>query len=182
MMAPMKTKGTLLLLTFCLLLAALVAAPQARGANNQEISVGIRDHGKISGFSEYPFKRNDLSYALAYGYEEESGMWQFVVDYAPKPRASGTADFAITPGLNLVFKDRFYRGGLGVMKTYVKDDMAKDNWTKFYWQWMFGVDIPIGSWFSIDAYAYYPFTDWSKFFNKFDYNAFELGVWFAFHF
>jgi hypothetical protein len=84
----------------------------------------------------------------------------------------------ITPEINLVFKDKIYRLGIGAIKSYITKDDTK-LWGDTCFQVCTGLEIPLFSSVSIDLYGYYVFDDWGKIQefadNSFEYSA-SLGV------
>jgi hypothetical protein len=170
----MQSRLTFVWLAVAALAIAPPLLPSARGGH--AVVFGVREHGTLENFDEYPFESGDLSLRAAYEYHDGPAFWQVGVDYSLDPSRSGTADFAITPQLNLLFKDKLFCGGLGVLKTYFADDAAEDEWTPFYWQWILGLKVPLGKWFTLDVYALYPFEKWGNFFSDFDLSTFEFGL------
>jgi hypothetical protein len=136
------------------------------------LGVGVRTHALSSTFEDYPYDDGDLSYGIAYEYHESAAYWQLGVDFADNANRTNTIDTVITPQLNLIFKDNIWRGGAGILGSYItyssEDPEAEDEWTDLYYQFLLGISIPVGS-IAIDVFAAYPFADWG------DLGDFEAG-------
>jgi hypothetical protein len=180
-----------------LMLGTLVAAASALCLAAEEqgqhgISVGIREHSdrKPKDISQYyPFETGHLSYCAAYEYHAEVAYWQVAVDWSPLPGVEA-ASYSITPQINLIFKDRFYRGGFGLLRTYssgkwepTEESEGEEvgKWTPFYWQFILGVSIPLPGRFALDVFGFYPFRKF-KHLDDFEWDDFELGAWVSFVF
>lgn len=168
----MKTYTRFLIASFMAVSMVATAARAGAPTSESAFGVGVRSHSLHSVFEELPYDDGDLSYGLAYEYHEGSAYWQLAVDYSTDASRTNTVDTVITPQLNLIFKDRFYRGGLGVLSSYITysgdDPSLKDDWTDVYYQFLLGISIPAGS-LAIDVMAAYPFADWG------DLGDFEAG-------
>jgi len=143
------------------------------------LSLGVRQHVDHSVYTELPFDDGDLSYGIAYEIHEEQAFWQLAVEYAPDISSTNSVDFVLTPQLNLICKDRCWRGGVGVLMTYIAGD-DDDDWTDLYWQLMFGIQLD-STRPEIDVFAYYPFEKWSDI-GDFDGKDVEFGLWLCFPF
>ena len=159
----------------------ILACPNTPAQDRNAVTGGVRWHAEHSVFSDLPFGKGDLSYALGYEYHEGMALWQICADYAPDLSGTNKANYAITPQLNLLFKDKIWRAGLGVLDTYVssKDD-AHNGWTSIYWQFIAGIDVPIKK-FSLGASVFYPFAHWGEL-DRFDYRDLDYGVSLSYHF
>ena len=73
------------------------------------------------------------------------------------------------------------QGGLGILSTYTKNSVGKDGWMDLYWQWVLGLNVPLGSRLSIQANAYYVFESWSRL-NKFAFDDVEFGGFLTYKF
>jgi len=168
-------KRTMLpLIAICFSLLAHTASVNAEN----RFSVGVRRHADHSVYTELPFDDGDLSYGIAYEIHEEQAYWQLAVEYAPDISGTNPVDFAVTPQLNLLFKDRCWLGGLGVLTSYVAGDDG-DEWTDLYWQFIFGLQLGTSRKPEIDVLAYYPFENWSDI-GDFDAQDIEFGLWLCF--
>ncbi len=123
-----------------------------------KITAGVRLHDEFPGLPELPVEKDDLSYELMYEYHEGIGLWQIGAGYMPGPR-DDRFNYLITPQVNLIFKDRIYRLGSGIMKTYVESDSGS-SWTDLYWQVIAGLGFSFGDHFGLDIYAHYVIENW----------------------
>ncbi len=48
----------------------------------------------------------------------------------------------MTPLLNLIVKDNYFRGGMGVRATYVETGDGSE-WIDPYWQFLLGLNLPL---------------------------------------
>lgn len=149
-----------------------VASASAAGMN--ALAVGARYHVASVVLPELPYDDGDLSYGVAYELHEENAFWQLAVSGAPELNGNVEADYVITPELNLILKDRMFRGGVGIMDSYVETPVDSE-WTDLYYQLILGLSAPIRK-VNVAVYAYYPFADWDKL-NEFDWEDVEFGVW-----
>ena len=122
------------------------------------ISFGGKYHFDYAWFDEIPIEEGDYSYQLFYEMHNNFAYWQIGGSYTPGPDDDRFDDI-ITPQINLIAKDRFYRIGMGALMSNVKIDGDSD-WTRVYWQVIFGVGIPLGDSLSIDLYGHYLFKHW----------------------
>lgn len=144
------------------------------------LSVGTRLHMDHSVFESLPFSDDDLTYLVTYEFHEGEGLWQLGLGYTPEPGKDTSVDAVWTPQVNLIFKDRFWRGGIGVLTSYIESD--KDNqWMDLYWQFIVGIHIPFSWRIGLDVNSYYVFEDWGKI-GKFDGRDIEFGVLLNFKF
>ena len=154
-----------------------------------KVALGGRMYGKNTAFSELLHGEGDISYGAAYEYHERFAYWQVALQYSPDPtkvveNEDGTelqADSIYTPEINLIAKDegRIWRGGIGILRSYQTGE-GLDDWTDFYWQFIFGIQIPVAR---VDAglYANYVFKDWGKFYD-FDADAIDFSLWLSLSF
>lgn len=151
-----------------LVVATVATASTARTAKHRfgktmegpshRLAIGAQGHTRIDAFTDRALDKGDISYTMLYEYHEGIGLWQLGAGYAP---SVDDADYVITPQINLIIKDRFYRLGSGAVMSYVKRDGDRD-WTDVYWQVLAGVSIPLGSRFSVDVYGHYVFEKWNE--------------------
>ena len=170
-----------------LILHVLEPAGEAKGKS--QFSVGLRQHVDHSDFDEYPFDNDTLSYGAAYEYHDKSAFWQLAVLYTedvdtvtsasgPIPSTS-EVDYILTPQLNLIFNEEYWRAGAGILGNYVVTDDDKD-WADPYWQFMLGIGFPVMA-FKADFYAYYVYEDWGSL-GDVDFDDIEFGGWLGFAF
>ena len=158
----------------CLVLGLMLQYAGAAGGTSS-VAAGARFLGKTPAVDDLSFKEGDMAYGLAYQYAESTGCWRLGVNYAPKASGTNDVDYVITPEIALLFSDQIWRGGLGVLRSYVEHKDAPSEWTSFYWEFILGVSVPLfGA--QVDVLANYPFDDWSEL-NKFSFSDVELGVW-----
>lgn len=128
------------------------------------ISGGARWHANYPGFEDFPVEQGDLSYALMYEYHEPQAFWQLGATYSPSS-SDDRYDYVLTPQLNLIFKDRIFRLGGGVLASKVKTSVDSD-WTKIFWQVCFGIEIPVTNSIGIDLSGHYVFESWGSVFES----------------
>lgn len=163
----------ILILSSCAVLTVLAES-------NSKYSLGVRQHIDHSVYSELPFGDGDLSYGIAYEFHENEVFWQVALEYAPDLSGTNSLDYAITPQVNLIMEDGIWRGGLGLLKTYVAGD-DNDDWTDLYWQFLFGVHFGTSTKPELNVYANYVFESWSDL-GDFDGKDIEFGLWLSFPF
>lgn len=162
-------------------MALLVVAGMARGESSQVFAIGAKSHQDHSVFKELPYSKGDVSYSLAYEYHDADAFWQLACDVTPDPGSkTNTLDYAISPQLNLILKDRIVQGGLGILSSYTHGEEGGD-WMDMYWQFILGVAVPLTGAFSIEANAYYVFKDWSDL-GDFDVKDIEYGAYLGYRF
>ncbi len=145
-----------------------------------KVSIGTRWHINHSEFDSLPFDQGDFSYLVAYECHGDIAFWQLGIDYAPDPSGDKSADYVLTPQISLIVNDRFWRGGIGALKSYIASDKG-DNWMDVYWQFNFGIHIPFSGRIGLDVNSYYVFEEWDKI-KEFDTSDIELGVLLNFKF
>jgi len=185
-------KKHLLLAVAAVVLASvgLLQAAQNASKSEQAMGLGVRTHALHSTFTDLPYDDGDLSYGLSYEFHEASGYWQIAVDYCMDPSRTTTnglkaadstngvkmANSVITPQLNLIFKDKFWRGGVGALASYIDDEITQEaDWTDIYYQFLLGIGVPLGK-LGLDVMAVYPFEDWGSL-GDFDTGDIDVQVW-----
>jgi len=174
------------------LIAALFAhvlAPAGAAKGKSQFSVGLRQHVDHSEFDEYPFDDDTLAYGVAYEYHDKVAFWQLAVLYtedvdavtnAPGATTSTSeVDYILTPQLNLIYNEDYWRAGAGILGSYVVTDDDED-WIDPYWQFMLGIGFPVMA-FKADFYAYYVYEDWGSL-ADFDFGDIEFGGWLGYEF
>jgi hypothetical protein len=163
---------------FAFLLTANLVLLQAAVASNS-LGVGGKLHCKHSEFTDLPFDQ-DLSYDISYEYREDAAaFWQLAVGYTPKISGTNNIDSVITPEVNLLFSEGVWRGGVGVLNSFVMEG-GEGDWMDIYFQFLLGIGVPVGK-FSIDATACYVFPDWGSIGN-FDMRDIDFGLRLTYHF
>jgi hypothetical protein len=187
----MKNILALTLILSCSASAALAATSQA-SAGKTAIDVGVRVHSEHSEFDELPYGDGDTTFVAGVEFHDTHGYWQFAVGYTPrisdkKAPAEETAeyvvrpvDYAITPQANLVFKDRGWQGGVGILSDYIVYEDGDDDWTDVYYQFLFGYAIATPR-VTIELMGYYPFESWGDL-GDFDFDDLEYGAALKFFF
>lgn len=150
-------------------LAAASAAAKNSGAG---LSIGGRFRTDHSAYSDLPFGNGDISYMLALEYSEHLALWQLGVDFAPHVSGRRDSDpedadpvgtrFVMTPQLNLIFKDRMFRGGTGILGSYARSKDGEGDWIGPYWQLILGLSLDVFGPVSLDASAHYVMRGWDK--------------------
>ncbi|MDP6523886.1 MAG: hypothetical protein QGI24_01100 [Kiritimatiellia bacterium] len=179
-MRIMKTNFTYYMLASLVIM--VLVAPLSTKAEHV-LGLGLRHHALHSVYEELPYDDGDVSYGFSYEFHEENAYWQLALDYAPELTGTNKVDHALTPQLNLMFKDSFWRAGLGIMSTYMvyeDDSDNEDDWTDIYYQFLAGISIPLGS-LSIDIMGGYVFEDWGEL-DEFDFDDMDVIGWLKYAF
>jgi len=174
MIRPMKTLKVVLIVG--LLVGMLTGVAMASTA--QVVDLGARYHQKHSEFISLPYADGDWTYDVGYEIHEENALLQLVCGYTPEFADHKDLDYGITPEANLLMKDGIFQGGLGILSTYTEGD---GKWMDMYWQWVLGLNIPLGANFSLQANAYYVFEEWGAL-HKFDWGDIEFGGYLGYKF
>ncbi len=158
-----------------------VNAKSSKGVN--KLSLGGRYYAEQEDFPEIPFGDGDVAYGVAYEYHESAAAWQLAATYCPDVTGDDAVDYIITPEVNLIVKDGIWRGGIGMLYSYLeRDDHAADDdeWVGPYWQLLFGLNIPF---FGMDlkALTYYDFESFNDL-DEFELDKLDYGVWVSFSF
>ena len=151
----------------------------AARADTQAISLSVRYHRDQEKFTEYPYSDGDLSYMAAWEVHTEEALIQIGADICPTFKDNDAVDYAASPVLNLIFKDRVFRAGAGVLSTYEQGDDS--IWMDIYWQLLVGLSFDLPAKLSVDVYAIYPFKDWSSL-GDFAAKDIEYSAGLAYHF
>ncbi len=162
------------------LLANAVASTGHAVESKMTVGGGVRSHMEHSAFSKLPFADGDFSYGAVMEWHENEAYWQLAVMYAPELTRYPTANYAITPQLNLLMKDNYWCGGMGVLWTMVNDEVEGSDWTNVYYQFILGVTLPIAM-FRLDLQGFYPFKGFEKL-GDFDFADIEFGAWLTYMF
>lgn len=150
----------------------------AMAATAQVVDLGARYHQKHSEFISLPYADADWTYGVAYEIHEENSLLQLACGYTPEFADHKDLDYGITPEANLLMKDGVLQGGLGILSTYTQGD---GEWMDMYWQWVLGVNVPVGKRFSVQANAYYVFEEWGSL-SKFEFSDIEFGGYLGYKF
>ena len=183
MNTPRRCRWTCAALAIAL---ALVIRP-ALAASPHSLSVGGRYHTENTVFTDLPFGNADISYALAYTFAEEHAAIKLGADFAPDVSGARDAphtnkiDYVITPQAHIIVKDRMFRGGIGILTSYIRDDQDEGDWLDIYWQMMMGLCIPLGKNLSLEGNIYYVLERWDKI-TEFRLKEMEYGLWLNYNF
>ena len=165
---------------------ALLVRP-ALAESPHSLSVGGRYHTENTVYTDLPYGNGDISYGLAYTFAEEYVALKLGTDFSPY--VSGTrdapntnkTDYVITPQANIIIKDRIFRGGVGILTSYIRDDKGEGDWLDLYWQMMLGLCIPIYKSLSLEGNVYYVLERWDKI-TEFRLKELEYGLWLNYNF
>lgn len=148
-------------------------------------ALGGRYHSENTTFPELPFGKGDLSGFVAYEYVEAAGAWQVGLDVCPRStkeystNGTDTADYVLTPQLNLVLKEKYILMGGGALISYVA---RKDpEWTDLYYQFLAGLHFELKPSIHLNIVSYYPFQEFADF-KDFEPKALEYGAWLSLRF
>lgn len=172
--------------------AALVVAlafsiRPALAESPHSLSVGGRYHTENTVFTDLPYGNADISYGLAYTFAEEHVGLKLGADFSPDVSGARDApntnktDYVITPQANIIIQDKMFRGGLGILTSYIRDDKGEGEWLDLYWQMMLGLCIPLGKNLSLEGDVYYVLERWDKI-TEFRLNELEYGLWLNYNF
>jgi hypothetical protein len=173
MVRLMKTPRSLALVLLVLCVASAQAGQQARS----RFGGGVRYYSGHDTEIAAPFD-NDTSYGLVYEYHEGGAFWQFGVSYATS-MGSNDVDAVITPEINLMASDGGWRGGMGVLASYIETE-DDDDWSDIYYQFILGFDIPIGS-LALSVQTYYVFDDFDNL-DEFDIDELDVSAYLMYQF
>lgn len=151
----------------------------AARADNQGFDLSVRYHRDQPNFPEYPFSDGDLSYMAAWEVSTDAALLQFGADLCPKFKDNDTVDYAVSPELNVIFKDGVFRAGGGMLSTYEKGDDSQ--WMDVYWQFLAGLSFALPAKLSVDLYAIYPFKNLDEL-RDFTGRSIEYSAGLTYHF
>ena len=145
-----------------------------------QIGVGVVYHKTHSDFETLPFRDGDLTYTMSYEYHEGIGYWLLGIGFTPSVDGNDAIDHIITPELSLVIKDRIYRAGVGILKSYISDKNDEIDNTDIYYRFNLGLNLPISAHFCIDLNGLYVFEKWRDI--DFEFGDIEYGMIFNYIF
>ena len=173
-MTGMK-KTMIILFTGLFLFLSITTGAHAQGSSR--VGFAFRRHNKDSALKSVKFG-DDLSYMLSYELEEQQAFWQIAVDYAPEIDTTNSLESIITPQLNLLFKDKGWLGGVGVLWSLIEEESGEDEWSDAYYQLILGFSLPVlGLKFNISAY--YQFDNFNDI-ESFEEENIDYAVWFKY--
>lgn len=173
----MKTQKVLLMAGVLL----SVVSGAALASTAQAFDLGARYHQKHSEFVSLPYADGDWTYGVGYEIHEESSMLQLACGFTPEFADRKDLDYGITPEANLLVKDGLFQGGAGILSTYTRDAAGDGNWMDLYWQFILGLNIPLGKALSLQANAYYVFESWDRL-SAFKFEDIEFGGYLSYRF
>ena len=143
---------------------------------NTAWNVGVRQHAAQPDFPDISFGDDILSYGISMSAYDAGGYWEAGILYTPEIDGIDDMDYALTPQLNLVMTENFWRMGLGGARTYVNGDGDDSGWRDFFWQMIIGLGLPgVGS-ANLEVRAIYIFDDWGDI-GDFDTDNLEYALW-----
>lgn len=177
MIRPMKT------FKFALVVGLLVGSFSSvvMAASAQVIGAGARYHQKHSEFISLPYADEDWTYGMVYEIHEDNALLQLACGFTPEFADHKDYDYGITPEANLLMKDGLFQGGLGILSTYTAGGEEDGDWMDMYWQFVLGLNIPLGKSLSLQANAYYVFEKWGAL-GDFDFEDVEFGGYLGYKF
>ncbi len=172
----------------CLVVLLAGLSAQAAGRPNwtgypSRIGFGVRYHQDHDAIRHWPYEKGDLSYGLSYALYDGMGYLELGLDFAPEGRelVGDQVEQVWTPRLNMALLDGYFVAGIGIANSYIQLEHGGSEWSGLLYQFHLGLDIPLGSSFSIDGGAYYSFEDWGEL-SDFDINDLEYGLRFGYRF
>jgi hypothetical protein len=145
------------------LLAGCLLAASSDGAIHQALSGHVRQFDNHRHFDDRPFAKDDFGYGLSYAVGDDKGRWQLGSLYTPDAGKGDTElDYALTPFLNLVFKDKYFLVGMGISQTFMSAKEGDDDWTDLYWNVLTGLEFPVTKRISLAGLAIYDYEEWGK--------------------
>jgi hypothetical protein len=158
------------------ILVSIVCLTQmANAQTDTSLSFGVRQHAEQPDFPDISFGDGDISYGLALTAGDGLGYWQGALLYTPDIEGIDDLDYALTPQLNLILKEKLWRMGVGGAATYISSD-SDSGWNDFFWQLMLGLGLPPMGKVSLEAHAIYIFDEWGNI-GDFDVDNLEYAVW-----
>ncbi len=158
----------------------LCAFGSLEAKDGRYLGFGGRRHVNHSEFLELPFGDDDMSYFIAYELHDLSGLWRIALNYTSSIEATDSVDYVLTPEVDLLVKDKMLMGGVGMLKSYIKDEISSD-WTTTYWQLILAANFGMSQSVMLDVGAYYLFEEWKKV-DEFDVDDLEYAASLKFSF
>lgn len=172
---------------FALGMALVLLTRPALAESPHSLSIGGRYHTENTIFTDLPYGNADLSYGLAYTFAEEHIGLKLGADFSPDVSGSRDAphtnktDYVVSPQANIIIKDKMFRGGVGLVTSYIRDDQGEGDWLGPYWQLMLGLCFPIHQHLSLEGNVYYVLESWDKI-TEFRLKELEYGLWLNYNF
>jgi len=160
----------------------LAASMQAGAAN--ALGFGGRYHQDHSVFTKLnqTYSKGDLSYGVVYEiHEQDTSVLQLGCSMTPEFEDSPDLDYAVTPELNLMMKDRVFQGGVGIMSSYLSKNIGDSEWMDLYWQILLGMRLDLSKKVSLQLNGSYVFESWGDL-GEFDFRDVEGVAYIGFAF
>jgi len=153
-------------ISFALSIALALLIRPALAESPHSLSVDGRYHTENTVFTDLPYGNADISYGLAYTFTEEHVGLKLGADFSPD--VSGTretphtnkTDYVITPQVNFIVKDQMFRGGIGILTSYIRDDKGEGDWLGSLLANDAGTLHPPGQELSVEGNVYYVLERW----------------------
>jgi hypothetical protein len=173
----MKRILALTLIFSCSVSTGLAATSHA-SSKKTAFDAGVRVHSEHSAFTELPYGDGDTTFVGGVEFHDTHGYWQFAVGYTPRISdkevpLERAVDYTVSPQLNLIFTDRGWQGGMGILSDYIVYEDGDDDWTDMYYQFQLGYAFEVPG-FTIELMGYYPFEKWGEL-GDFDFDDLEYG-------
>lgn len=178
-----------LLLVALLALSTLPAAAATKLVHTAGIGARLYNghsvfvpEGGTNGLSDNPpFEDGDIAYTVAYECHETKNpiFWQLALGYASSLENDEVSD-VFTPEFNLLVEEEHFRGGLGVLDSYVSYEEGDSDWTDVYYHFIFGMKYDMGN-LTAALDALYAFSDWGEL-SDFEFDDIEYGLWLTYRF
>lgn len=164
---------------FAVLASTTTAAPRGKTtrtiSGRHTLTASARYYGDHSAYTNRPFQKDDVGFGLSYEYHDAAGFLQFGLEFCSRPGAE-TDGFALTPFGSLCFQDRWLFAGLGIRKPYFLDtDQESRGWNDLYFNWLLGIEVPIGNRLSLNLTGFYDFYKWQEL-DEFKFNDLEVSA------
>ena len=131
------------------------------GGADVGVFAGGRVHMAQPRISGLPYERGDLTGAVGVEFRDSEAYWQVLVDGVETlVGARSDRDRAVTPQINLIFRDRMFVGGFGALVSYLVSEEDDNRWSRLYYQALLGLELPVGRRLNVSAFAAYPYQRW----------------------
>ena len=128
------------------------------------------------------YSKGDLSYGVVYEiHEQDTSVLQLGCSMTPEFEDSPDLDYAVTPELNLMMKDRVFQGGVGIMSSYLSKNIGDSEWMDLYWQILLGMRLDLSKKVSLQLNGSYVFESWGDL-GEFDFRDVEGVAYIGFAF
>ncbi len=136
---------------------------QSRSGMDTRLHLGGRYHTVSTVLPFLPFDDGDFSATVGVEFKDASGVWQFLLNGMENPGDDeSTVNRILTPQINLLLQDGNFLAGMGVLRSYIRDEETGSDWTRFYYQLKIGLEFQLSDRFDLSGFAIYPFRRWDK--------------------